>query len=75
MLQSYCPVPNCEDKAWLYTLEFGITYDHRARKNVVNFTSRLNNHVVVSPRLYVQLKDIEHGKVTCSYPVSLAFLH
>ncbi|CAO2578912.1 40S ribosomal protein S15a, partial [Lemmus lemmus] len=42
-----------------YTREFGIADDHRARKNVVNLTSRLNKHGEVSPRLGVHLKDLE----------------
>lgn len=47
----------------------------RARKNVVNLTSRLSKHGVMSPRFDVQLKDLEHGKIVCSYHVSLVLLH
>lgn len=42
-----------------YVGEFGITDDHRAGKITVNLTGRLNKCGVISPRLDVQLKDLE----------------
>ncbi|KAK2109078.1 hypothetical protein P7K49_014243 [Saguinus oedipus] len=42
-----------------YIGEFEITDDHRAGKIVVNLTGRLNKCGVISPRLDVQLKDLE----------------
>ncbi|VFV23545.1 40s ribosomal protein s15a-like [Lynx pardinus] len=38
---------------------FEITADHRAGKMVMNLTSRLNKCGTISPRLRVQLKDLE----------------
>ncbi|XP_047398977.1 40S ribosomal protein S15a-like [Sciurus carolinensis] len=42
-----------------YIGEFEIIDDHRAGRIVVNFTGKLNKCGVISPRLDVQLKDLE----------------
>ncbi|KAF8357583.1 rps-22, partial [Pristionchus pacificus] len=42
-----------------YIGEFEIVDDHRAGKIVVNLTGRLNKCSVVSPRLDIQLRDLE----------------
>ncbi|VCW50623.1 unnamed protein product [Gulo gulo] len=57
MLQSHCPVSNCDDEARLHW-EFEITDDHRAGNIVENLKGRLNTCGVVSPRFDVQLKDL-----------------
>uniref|UniRef100_A0A8D2AME9 40S ribosomal protein S15a n=1 Tax=Sciurus vulgaris TaxID=55149 RepID=A0A8D2AME9_SCIVU len=42
-----------------YIGKFEIIDDHRAGRIVVNLTGRLNKCGVISPRLEVQLKDLE----------------
>ncbi|KAK2117054.1 40S ribosomal protein S15a [Saguinus oedipus] len=57
-----------------YVGEFEITDDHRAGK-IVNFTCRLNKCGVIGPRIDVQLKDLENGRIICFHPASLVLLY